>query len=154
MCTSRLSRSSKYGSSGGDRSSGLGLLQVVHERVHLGEHDGQRLADPLVRLFPLVDQQEIGDVLSTVAGSSAGRTWRQPGARRGQFPRAAHLQRVEQQQDAVGRTEILDVLLDGLLGAQVLACRVEERQQGPLRIPVAEDTGWPSQPFSRRGLRW
>ena len=75
-------------------------------------------------LAPLRGQDEIGDVLQHVGGlvvGGAGR--RQPGARGGQLPRPAHLQRVQQQHDAVGRGEVPDVLLDGLLRAQVLARR-------------------------------
>ena len=58
----------------------------------------------------------IGDVLQNGGRLVAGAArCRQPGARGGQFPCAAHLQRVQQQHDAVGRGQVADVLLDGLL---------------------------------------
>ena len=74
---------------------------------------------------------------STVSGSSP-RPWagsRVPGSASSRA--AVHLQRVEQQHDAVGGAEAADVLFHGLLGPQVLARGVEEGQQRSLRLRPA-----------------
>ena len=94
----------------------------------------------LLGFFPPLAREEVGDVFQHRGRLVRAVRRRQPSARLGQFPRSAHLQRVEQEQDAVGCAEIPDVLLDGLLRAQVLTGRIEERQQGPLRVPAPEDT--------------
>src|SRR6185369_10909604 len=88
----------------------------------------------LVRLPPPRGQNEIGDVLQHGGGVVVGGARRrQPAAGGGQLPCPAHLERVQQQHDAVGGGEVPDVLLHGLLRPQVLARRVEEREQRVLR---------------------
>ena len=110
----------------------------MQERVHLGEHDGERLPDPLIRLVPVLASQDVCNDLKNAGRLVTGAArCRQPGSQGRKFPRAAHLERVKQQQYAVGRCEGMDVLLRGLLGSQVLARRVEDGKQRVLWVPAA-----------------
>ena len=107
------------------------ILQVVAQRVELGERDRERFADHAARPPPFHGTQELCD-LGEHNGGLVADGERHLGAWPGQAARTGHLQRVEQQHNPVRGCQVGSEQAYMILAAQMLTCGVVNGEQGLL----------------------